>query len=300
MNLKQLEFALALAEERHFTRAAERCNVVQSALSHQIAHLEQELGATLFERSPRQVSITPAGDAFLANARQAMEAIRRAKEDVASVTGELRGTLTVGIISSVPILDIVDLIAGFHARFPMVDVQLRHDQSERLIEGVRERRVDFAVIGISRRATLEGIEKRLFLTEDLVAVLPVGHALAHRERLQLQDMVDLPLVDLPAGSGARRQTTEAFSALGLPHRVRFETTNMQLLEQFVRRGLAVGLVPQSIVASFSNVISVPVCDAPTRNVYAIWPKNPTPATRELLSDVENALTGISVPSDDPL
>lgn len=69
MNLKQLEFAVALAEERHFTRAAERCHVVQSALSHQIARLEAELGATLFERLPRQVRLTPAGEALLVQAR---------------------------------------------------------------------------------------------------------------------------------------------------------------------------------------------------------------------------------------
>lgn len=296
MNLKQFEFVLALAEERHFTRAAQRCNVVQSGLSHQIARLEEELGTTLFERTPRHVSVTPAGEIVVAHARQALESVRRAKEDVASITGELRGTLTVGIISSVPLLDIVDLIGTFHARFPKVDIQLLHDPSERLIEGVRERRIDFAIIGVPRRVALQGLQKRLILSEDLVAILPAGHALAKRDGLRLKELVDLPMVDLPAGSGARRQTDEAFTALGLPHRVRFETTNMQLLERFVRRGLAVGLVPRSIVDSFKGIASVPVSDAPSRNVFAIWSNSPTPATLELVNDVETALDCIAVTS----
>ncbi|WCE07939.1 LysR substrate-binding domain-containing protein [Pseudomonas sp. JBR1] len=289
MNLKQLEFAVALAEERHFTRAAERCHVVQSALSHQIARLEAELGATLFERLPRQVLVTPAGEALLVHARQALAAVERAQQDVAAAVGTIRGTLTVGLISSVPRLDIVELLATFHARHPQVDIRLRQDKSETLLAAVRERQLDFALIGLSRQVTLEAVASRLLLSEELVAVLPAGHVLARRERLSLHELMDLPLVDLPAGSGARRQTDEAFAALGLPHRVRFETSNMQLLERFVRRGLAIGLVPHSIAITFVGLAQVPVSDAPQRNVHAIWSPLPTPAAREFLRVLEEAL-----------
>ena len=289
MNLKQLEFAVALAEERHFTRAAERCHVVQSALSHQIAQLEAELGTTLFERLPRQVLVTPAGEALLVHARQALAAVERAQQDVAAAVGTIRGTLTVGLISSVPRLDIVELLATFHARHPQVDIRLRQDKSETLLAAVRERQLDFALIGLSRQVTLEAVASRLLLSEELVAVLPAGHVLARRERLSLHELMDLPLVDLPAGSGARRQTDEAFAALGLPHRVRFETSNMQLLERFVRRGLAIGLVPHSIAITFVGLAQVPVSDAPQRNVHAIWSPLPTPAARELLRVLEEAL-----------
>ncbi|MDQ7915469.1 LysR substrate-binding domain-containing protein [Pseudomonas sp. 102515] len=289
MNLKQLEFAIALAEERHFTRAAERCHVVQSALSHQIARLEAELGATLFERLPRQVRLTPAGEALLVQARQALAAVERLQQDVAAAVGAIRGTLTLGLISSVPRLDIVELLATFHARHPQVDIRLRQDKSETLLAAVRERQLDFALIGLSRQVALEAVDSRLLLSEELVAVLPAAHALAGRERLSLHELVDLPLVDLPTGSGARRQTDEAFAALGLPHRVRFETGNMQLLERFVRRGLAIGLVPDSIASTFAGLARVPVSDGPQRNVHAIWSPLPTPATREFLKVLEDAL-----------
>ncbi len=205
MNLKQLEFAVALAEERHFTRAAERCHVVQSALSHQIARLEAELGATLFERLPRQVRITPAGEALLVHARQALAAVERLQQDVAAAVGAIRGTLTLGLISSVPRLDIVDLLATFHARHPQVDIRLRQDKSGTLLAAVRERQLDFALIGLSRQVALEAVDSRLLLSEELVAVLPAAHGLAGRERLSLHELVDLPLVDLPraAARGGR-------------------------------------------------------------------------------------------------
>lgn len=204
MNLKQLEFAVALAEERHFTRAAERCHVVQSALSHQIARLEAELGATLFERLPRQVRITPAGEALLVHARQALAAVERLQQDVAAAVGAIRGTLTLGLISSVPRLDIVELLATFHARHPQVDIRLRQDKSETLLAAVRERQLDFALIGLSRQVALEAVDSRLLLSEELVAVLPAAHALAGRDRLSLHELVDLPLVDLRRPTADRR------------------------------------------------------------------------------------------------
>ncbi|MCM2320866.1 MAG: LysR family transcriptional regulator [Pseudomonas sp.] len=295
MNLKQLEFAIAVAEEGNFTRAAERCNVVQSALSHQIARLEEELGTRLFERRPRQVLVTAAGEALLEQARLAVEATRRIPAAVAAVAGEVRGSLTVGMISSLDLFDIVQLLAAFHTRFAQIDIALRQEHSEILLEAVRKRSIDLAFIGVPASTLLEGVEKRLLAEEELVAVLPPGHSLAGRERLHLEEIQYLPLVDFPAGSSARQQTDEAFAALGLPHRVRFEISHIDLMARFVRGGMAVGLAPTSTAATFDGLTRIPVCDAPKRRVFAIWPSTPTPATRELLSELETLLarTGLT-------
>lgn len=289
MNLKQLEFAVALAEEGNFTRAAQRCNVVQSALSHQIARLEEELGTRLFERRPRQVRVTPAGEALLGQARLALEATRRIPAEVAAVSGEVRGSLTLGMISSLDLFDIVELLAAFHGRFPQIDIALRQEHSESLLEAVRQRSIDLAFVGVPPGTALDGVEQRLLAKEELVAVLPAGHPLAGRARLHLEELLALPLVDFPAGSSARQQTDTAFAALGLSRRVRFEISHIHLLECFVRRGLAVGLAPTSTAATFHGLPRVPVCDAPSRRVYAIWPHDPTAATRELLVELERVL-----------
>ncbi len=285
VNLKQLEFCVALAEERNFTRAAQRCHVVQSALSHQIAHLEEELQATLFERLPRQVRVTPAGEALLSHARQVLDSLRHMREDVAAVAGQVRGTLTIGQITSLTAVDLVACLAAFHTRYPQVEFRLRMDKSEVLMEDVRERRVDVALVGLSPGTAIDGACHRLLAEESMVAVLPPSHPLASRKRLSLATLAELPLVDFQYGSGARRQTDEAFAAAGLPHRVPFEINHMSLIERFVQQGLAVGIVPVAIAAGFTGVACVAIQDAPVRRVHAVWSRLPTPAARAFMQEL---------------
>src|SRR3954465_4907075 len=106
VELQQMRYVVAIAETSSFTRPAERCLVVQSALSHQIARLERELGAKLFDRTSRRVRLTPAGEAFLPAARQALAAAGRARAEVAAAAGEIRGRLAIGAISTVAAVDL--------------------------------------------------------------------------------------------------------------------------------------------------------------------------------------------------
>ena len=203
MNLKQLEFAVALAEEGNFTRAAERRHVVQSALSHQIAHLEQELGATLFERLPRQVGCR---EALLVHARQVLASLRHLRADVAAVSGEVRGLLAIGQISSLTDIDVVAMLAAFQRVHPQVEFQLRVDKSEDLIAQVQSRALDVALVGLAS-AALDGVCHQVLQEEDLVAVLAPSHRLAGRTRLPLTALQDEALVDFPRGTGARGRPT---------------------------------------------------------------------------------------------
>ncbi|MDG9883200.1 LysR family transcriptional regulator [Pseudomonas sp. GD04058] len=289
MNLKQIEYALAVAETGSFTGAAERCHVVQSALSHQIAKLEEQLGTRLFERSSRRVRLTPAGEAFVPNARIALDAARRIADEVAAATGEVRGRLSIGEISSLTELDLVDLLAGFHREYPKVDIRWLMGKSELMIGDVRERRLDVAFIGVWPGESLDGVEHRLLAREELVAVLPLEHRLVIHSCLSLAQLEDQPLVDFQAGTGARRQTDEAFTAAGLRHRVQFEVGTTNLIEKFVQRGLALGLVAERVAAGFQRVKVLPVSDAPVRHVYAIWSKTPTPAASAFIRLLERHL-----------
>lgn len=285
MNLKQLEFAIALAEEGNFTRAAERCHVVQSALSHQIAALEQELGTPLFERLPRQVRATAAGEAMLVHARQALASLRHLRADVAAVSGEVRGLLAIGQISSLTGIDVVAMLAAFQQVHPQVEFQLRVDKSEDLIAQVQSRDLDVALVGLSPSAGLDGVCHQMLQEEDLVAVLAPSHRLARRKRLPLTELQDEALVDFPRGTGARRQTDDAFAAAGLPHTVRFEVNLMELVERFVRHGLAVGIVPALIAEGFEGVVRIPLQPTPTRRVHLVWQRLPTQAARAFVEAV---------------
>lgn len=285
MNLKQLEFAVALAEEGNFTRAAERCHVVQSALSHQIAYLEQELGTPLFERLPRQVRATAAGEALLVHARQVLVSLRHLRADVAAVSGEVRGLLAIGQISSLTDIDVVAMLAAFQQAHPQVEFQLRVDKSEDLIAQVQSRDLDVALVGLVPSAGLDGVCHQMLQEEDLVAVLAPSHRLARRKRLPLTELQDEALVDFPRGTGARRQTDDAFVAAGLPHTVRFEVNLMELVERFVRHGLAVGIVPALIAEGFQGVVRIPLQPTPTRRVHLVWQRLPTPAARAFVEAV---------------
>lgn len=285
MNLKQLGFAVALAEEGNFTRAAERCHVVQSALSHQIAALEQELGTPLFERLPRQVRATAAGEALLVHARQVLVSLRHLRADVAAVSGEVRGLLAIGQISSLTDIDVVAMLAAFQQAHPQVEFQLRVDKSEDLIAQVQSRDLDVALVGLSPSAGLDGVCHQMLQEEDLVAVLAPSHRLARRKRLPLTELQDEALVDFPRGTGARRQTDDAFAAAGLPHTVRFEVNLMELVERFVRHGLAVGIVPALIAEGFEGVVRIPLQPTPTRRVHLVWQRLPTPAARVFVEAV---------------
>lgn len=298
MNLRQLTYAVAVAEEENFTRAAERCHAVQSALSHQVARLEDELGTKLFERTSRRVRLTPAGRTFLTHARQVLEATRRLQDEVAATSGEIRGTLCIGTISTLTAVDLVELLAAYQERHPQVDVQIHMGMSDRLLDELREQTSDVAFIGLWPGEAVAGVESRQLCDETLMAVLPPDHALAGRALLTLAELAAYPLVDFHAGTGPRRQTDEAFAAAGVRRRVQYEVSHVDLLESIIRRGLALGLVPAATAVGYRELAVVPVQHAPRRRVYFAWGRNPTPAAAAFQALVHAKLDTIA-PVPDP-
>ncbi|MFE0952538.1 LysR family transcriptional regulator, partial [Streptomyces mutabilis] len=171
MDLQQMRYVVAVAETASFTRAAERCHVVQSALSHQVARLEKDLGARLFERTSRRVRLTVAGEAFLPAARQALEAAERARAEVAAATGEIRGRLTVGTIPTVAAVDLPAVLRDYRRRYPQVRISLRTAASERLIEQVRDGALDAAFLGVQPGFQPQGVNDRQLAYGEHVAVV---------------------------------------------------------------------------------------------------------------------------------
>jgi DNA-binding transcriptional LysR family regulator len=158
-----------------------------------------------------------------------------------------------------------------------------------LIADVLERRLDVGFIGLWQGEVVQGVQHRLLAREELVALLPLRHRLAGRGQLALADLAGEVLVDFPEGTGARRQTDEAFQAAGLQRRVQFEIGHVRLVEKFVQRGMAVGLVPERVAQGFEGVALARVVDAPVRHLYAVWSCSPTPAARAFLEVMEQRL-----------
>jgi DNA-binding transcriptional LysR family regulator len=283
VELQQMRYVVAVAETNSFTRAAQRCLVVQSALSHQIARLERELGARLFERTSRRVRLTPAGAAFLPAARQCLDAAERAAAEAAAAVGEIRGRLAVGLISTVAAVDLPAVLRAFRERYPHVRITLRAAASEDLIEQVRIGAVEVAFLGLPTTARPRGVEARELARDRLVAVVPPDHPLAGEATVTLRRLSSEAFVDLPARTAGRVQSDQAFAAAGLTRDVVFEVTTAYLVSRLVEQGLCVAMLPSAYAPQLTGVTTVEVVDAPARVEYVIWSSDGrTPAASAFL------------------
>ncbi|WOF24617.1 LysR family transcriptional regulator [Microbacterium betulae] len=283
MELQQMRYVVAVAEERNFTRAAERCHVVQSALSHQIKALERELGVTLFARTSRRVELTAAGEAFLSAAKASLDAAERAVADAAASTGQVRGTLTIGVIPTATAIDIPAALGEFHRAHPAVRISLRGGGSDEFITAITEGSMDVAVLGLPDTTPPKGLNTRVLARERLVAVVSARHALAGRRRLRLDDLVGETFVDFPAGTPGRAPSDLAFQAAGIRREVAFEAMSTDLILGLVTHDLVIALLSPAVVPDSDDLRVITVADGPTRIEYLAWSTfNPSPAARAFL------------------
>ena len=286
VDLRQLGYVVAVAELGSFTRAAERCFVVQSALSHQIARLEHELGARLFHRTSRRVRLTAAGEAFLPAARQCLEAAERARAEVAAATGEVRGKLSVGVIPTVAAVDLPGELRTFRDRHPHVRVSLLMGASDELVDEVARGTLDIAFLGLPDDVTVTGVRDHVLARDHLVAVVAPDHPLAGAAALGLERLAQEVFVDFPRGSGGRAQSDETFAAAGLVRDVAYEVLDAHLLGRLVRAGLGVGMLASTFAPQLPGLVTVAVDGAPTRVEHLVWTRHgPTPAAAALLGQL---------------
>ncbi|NUS90911.1 MAG: LysR family transcriptional regulator [Nocardia sp.] len=289
MELQQLRYVLAVAETNNFTRAAQRCLVVQSALSHQIARLEKELGAKLFERTSRRVRLTPAGEAFLPAARLCLDAAERAAAEAAAAVGEVRGRLAVGLIPSVTAVDLPDALREFRARYPHVRISLRVGASDELTAQVREGVLDVAFLGLPTTAQPHGVAGRELARDRLVAVVAPEHPLAREISVDLSRLCTETFVDLPAGTAGRAQSDLAFTAAGLDRDVAFEVSSADYIARLVEKDLGVAMLPAAYVPQLTGVVTIEVSDAPARVEHLVWSRTThTPAAAAFLGILDGS------------
>lgn len=271
MELQQLRYVVEVADTLSFTRAAERCFVTQSALSHQIASLEREIGRRLFVRSSRSVRLSEAGQAFVEHARIALRAAERAKEDAAAVDGVVEGTLRIGVIPTVTAIDVPAVLVAYRAAHPRVRVELQVGNSDVLIRRLRQDELDIALLGLRDGLDPVGVASHALSRERLVAVFPRGHELALRSSIELEDIAGMTFADFPAATSGRAQSDAAFTAAGLTRDVAFEADSATLILGLVESGLAVTLLaPGTVERSGFDVATAEVRGGPVRVEYLAW------------------------------
>lgn len=244
MDTRQLEYFVAVAEELSFTRAAQRLFTVQSTVSAGIRALETDLKTTLFDRSTRQVSLSPAGEALLPEAKAALEALDRARAVVEETSTGLRGSLRIGTLARLGLLDLPVLLGAFYQRYPLVEVQVTTSPtgSSGLADDVRHGRLDVALVGLSQ-GELSGLEARELASVPFVVMVPSNHRLAGRSEIRLTELAGERFVDMLRGFGNRTAVDRAFDNAGKPRRVQVEVPDLATVPDYVRAGMGVAVVP---------------------------------------------------------
>ncbi|GGU04670.1 LysR family transcriptional regulator [Streptomyces coeruleorubidus] len=291
MEMRQLEYFVAVAEEQNFTRAAERVHISQSGVSAQIRQLERELGAELFHRSARTATLTVAGKAALEHARAALAAAAAVGQAVGEVTDLIRGRLTVGMVVGCTVTPLFDALAAFHRAHPGVEISLLEDNSDRLVEGVRAGALDLALIGTAT-ATPQGLDALTIISERIVAAVPAGHPLAKQRRVTLRDLAAHPIVCMPPGTGLRTVFDHACAAQGLHPGIALQASSADAIAGLAARGLGVAVLSDSMAANYRDRLTArAIDDVDTPALLAlIWKGQHSPALRELLLHSRQAFT----------
>lgn len=256
MDVRQLSYFVAVAEERQFTRAAIRVSVAQPAVSHQIRRLEAELRETLFHRDQRTARLTQAGEELLPHARAAIAALERGRDAVASLHGLLRGTLKVGVVRAPVDRRIFGVLGDFHRAHPAVEIILTEHHNERLHEALARGDADAAFIGITGEPLPPHVRARVIATEPLVLAVRPDHPLSLRSSVSFGRLREYPLITLTRGSGLRTVLENACRKAGFAPRITAETGELGSLVELAAEGLGVALLPRSAVAPGETRIAV--------------------------------------------
>ncbi|WP_028707452.1 LysR family transcriptional regulator [Propionicicella superfundia] len=246
MDLRQMEYVVALADEQHFTRAAALCGVSQSGLSAAIRGLEKELGTVLFTRTTRHVEPTDAGHALLPYARELLSRASAGRDAVVRATRALSGHLRVGAEQCLGVVDVPGLLERFHRRYPQVVIQFTQAGSYDLLDLIRAGELDAAFVATPDHL---GALDRIELARCPIVVLsPPEHALAAQPRLAWSDLDGLDYVDFHESWAVRSLNDEVCRTHGVHRRVRCTVNDSHTLLDLVHRGLGVAMVPQTIAS----------------------------------------------------
>lgn len=272
MELRQLRYLVAIADEGSFTQAAAREHVAQPALSQQIRRLEGEVGITLVHRTTRRVRMTAAGTRMVERARRALAEVEAGVSELDELAGVRGGRVAIGAMQTLGPFDLSRLLAAFHSDYPEVELAVREEPSETLAEMLRSDALDLAFLSVTERIQGGGLRFQRLATEEVVAVLPPDHRLADRERLRLAELGEERFISFREGAMLRRLLLGATGEAGFEPRIAFESNEVARIRSMVARGLGVSLLPRSDVEGEGVPVALAGVEAPSlsRDVTLVW------------------------------
>ena len=276
MNLRDLRYLVALAEHKHFGRAAEASFVSQPTLSTQIKKLEDELGVALVERTPRKVLLTEVGREIAQRARDVLNEVEQIRAIARRTLDPESGTVRLGIFPTLGPYLLPHVVPRIRARFPRLELLLVEEKTEIVLRQLREGRLDAGVLALPIHD--DQLHAEFLFEEPFVLAVPEDHVLARRKGLKLDDLSDQSLLLLEDGHCLRDQALEVCHLAGASEKTGFRATSLETLRQMVAANVGITLLPtlavQPPVAQSDNVHLVPFRgDAPSRRIAMIWRKS---------------------------
>lgn len=274
LELRHLRYFVAVAEELHFARAAERLHLSQPPLSQQIRKMEEILGCQLFVRTSRSVKLTPAGVALLDRARRTLRNVQRDVEDVRSVGGGEVGSLNVGFVSSAILTTLPRILSAYREAYPRIHLRLYEGFTSRVLDGLENGTMDAGILRDSDPS--ETLNVKTLFTEPYVAVLPATHPCARQKSISAQTLREEPFVYYPRSAGARayEKPLTIFEEHGFrPHIVQ-EASHWVSILNLVGAGFGVSVAPACVSRMCPpEVVCLPIRNAKVAsNVEIAWIK----------------------------
>jgi LysR family hydrogen peroxide-inducible transcriptional activator len=276
LKLKDLRYLVAVADQRHFGRAAARCFVSQPTLSAQLKKLEDSLGVQLIERAPNNVCLTEAGEAIVARARRILEASDEMVTLARSQRDPLAGRLRVALLPTIGPYLLPRVAPAMRKALPRLELRLYEYQTAAMLAKLHAGEIDVGILALP--VEVDGLESRELYREAFMVALPEHHPLAARERVRLADLKGEQLLLLEEGHCLRDQALEVCSRVGVTDQQDFRATSLETLRQMVATGAGVTLLPELAGrGAYRNARGVALRPfarpAPERHIGALWRKS---------------------------
>ncbi len=291
MNLSDLRYLVAVADHRHFGRAAEACFVSQPTLSTQLKKLERELGVQLVERNPRQVMLTAAGVRVVEHARRAIDEADAIRDVARLAADPASGTLTLGLFPTLGPYLLPHVVPSLHTRFPDLELLLVEEKTDEVLQRLHDGKIDVALLALP----VEGdhLHCEPLFDEDFVLAVPADHPLARtKRRIDLSVLQGEPLLLLEEGHCLRAQALSVCTLNGGSERSGFRATSLETLRQMVAGGVGATLLPElavhAPVPAYEGITLLRFqAPAPSRRIGMVWRSSSGLAT--FLPQVADAL-----------
>ena len=268
MEIRQLRYFEAVVRHRHFTNAADELQVAQSALSHQVRRLEQELGTELLRRTTRSVAPTQAGELVATRARAVLAETAALRGEIDELRGLTRGHVSVGAMLFGGELDIPAILARFTTSYPEVEVRLRDGIAQRFREMLADGSLDVAFALEAQPP--EEVQRLELSSEELVVAMSADHPLAGGGPMSIEALAGSRLIAFQRGSSTRQLIDEALTAARVEHQVAFEASDLALLRSLVEGGLGVAIFPRSFLERPGPEVCFRPLDPSLRMTVALW------------------------------